>query len=221
MSGQGEVPRARPSSALASEILAWTEGWARSRRVQPPTPIAGGVYLQVGSPTEAGRYILTVADPAQARAATATVREADFWIKWPAAPHEAEPSMPAGWRLVARQYLMGARLERSSPPLPAGYRLEVSNEEDAVEARLLTVTGELAASGRIGLTEIAVPDQIVTQGAHRRRGLGRVIMSSLSHAALDRGRGDALLLASGQGRHLYVDLGWRVLAPFWAAFHRG
>ncbi len=44
-------------------------------------------------------------------------------------------------------------------------------------------------------------------------------MGALSNAALDRGRSDAVLLASAEGRHLYTTLGWRLLTPFWATVH--
>lgn len=127
--------------------------------------------------------------------------------------------MPEGWKIVERQFLMATRLAPSSPQLPPGYHLETQEEDGAVEARILTDAGSLAARGRIGLTEIAVPDQIVTHDAHMRRGLGRVVMSTLSNAALERGCSDAVLLASAQGRHLYDDLGWRLITPFWAALH--
>ena len=215
MTGQSDPP----IPGLASEILAWTEGWARSRQVQPPTPIQDGVALHVGTLTESGRYVLTVTDSDRARALTSEVRTTNFWIKWPAAPHEDEPWMPKGWKIVERQFLMATHLVPSSPPLPSGYRLEIQEGDGAVEVRVLTDAGSVAARGRVGMTEIAVPDQIVTQDAHMRRGLGRVVMSTLCNAAMEGGRSDAVLLASAQGRHLYDDLGWRLLTPFWAAFH--
>ncbi len=127
--------------------------------------------------------------------------------------------MPSGWRVIEHQFLMSARLESSALRLPDGYHLTLDDQCDALEARVTTDSGALAASGRLGLAALAVPDQIVTQVAHQRRGLGKAIMGALSNAALDRGRTGAILLASGQGRHLYETLGWRVRSPFWAAVH--
>jgi len=202
---------------LASDILAWTNGWVRSRGHAPPVPILDGVHIRVGSATESARYVLTTPDTERARELASRVIEPNFWIKWPAAPDEAEPDLPPDWRLVERQFLMSARLERTSPLLPDGYRLRLDDEGDALEASVTTHSGSLAARGRIGLSTLAVPDQIVTEREHQRRGLGRALMGALSNAALDRGRTDAVLLASDQGRRLYSTLGWRVLAPFWAA----
>lgn len=224
------LPRPAPASqtdtvhrqvahGLTSDILAWTDGWVRSRGHAPPAPIRDGVHIRVGSDAESARYVLTIPDSGRARELASHVTEPNFWIKWPAAPAETEPAMPDGWRLVEPQFLMGTRLARSVPPLPNGYRLTLDDQDDALEASVTTEAGIVAARGRIGLSSLAVPDQIVTEREHQRRGLGRVIMGTLSSAAIDRGRTDALLLASEQGRHLYTALGWRVLAPFWAAVH--
>jgi GNAT superfamily N-acetyltransferase len=216
------MSRDRPDAhVLAAEILTWTEGWICSRGLASPTPIRGGVHIRVGSDAESARYVLTAPDTERAHALTSQVTEPMFWIKWPAADGEVEPAMPAGWRLVEPQFLMRSQLARTAPLLPDGYRLVLDDEGDAVEARVVTDTGSLAASGRIGLTTLAVPDQIVTQEAHQRRGLGRAVMCALSNAALDHGRSDAVLLASGQGRQLYTALGWHVVSPFWAAIHHG
>jgi GNAT superfamily N-acetyltransferase len=174
------------------------------------------VHIHVGSESESARYVLTAPDTERARDLASHVTEPSFWIKWPAAPGETAPVMPAGWRLIEPQFFMGARLQPTTPLLPHGYHLTVGDEGDALEARVTTDSGTLAARGRIGLSTLAVPDQIATHPEHRRRGLGQAIMGALSNAALDRGRSDAVLLASDQGRHLYSTLGWGVLTPFWA-----
>lgn len=207
----------RVAPDLEAEILAWTEGWIRSRGHAAPTPILGGVHIHIGSDIESARYVLTTRDTDRARELASRVTESNFWIKWPAAADETAPAMPDGWRLIEPQFFMSARLIRTTTLLPDGYRLAIDDEGAALEARVSTDSGALAARGRLGLSTLAVPDQIVTQVEHQRRGLGRVIMGSLSNAALDRGRTDAVLLASEQGRHLYSTLGWRVVTPFWAA----
>lgn len=206
---------------LAAEILAWTDGWVRSRGHASPTPIRDGVHIHVGSDAESGRYVLTAPNAERARELASGVTEPNFWIKWPAAVDDAEPRMPQRWTLIEPQFLMGTRLTASSPLLPDGYRLTLDDEGDALEARVTTDTGVLAARGRLGLSTVAVPDQIRTHLEHQRRGLGKAIMSTLSNAAVDRGLSDAVLLASDQGRHLYSTLGWRVLTPFRAAVHAG
>jgi len=51
-------------------------------------------------------------------------------------------------------------------------------------------------------------DQIVTQEAHRRRGLGRMIMNGLIQRALEHGARQGALIATPDGRALYRTLGW-------------
>lgn len=74
--------------------------------------------------------------------------------------------MLEGWRLFEPQFFMGARLERTSLRRPDGYRLTLVDEGDSLEARVTTDSGARAASGRLGLSALAVPDQIVTQREH-------------------------------------------------------
>jgi len=59
-----------------------------------------------------------------------------------------------------------------------------------------------------------VADQIVTETAHRRRGLGRAMMNSLAAEAVAGGCSSAVLMASEAGRGLYSALGWELLSPF-------
>lgn len=207
---------------LAADILAWTDGWARSRRASSPRPIDGGVHIHVGSEAEHGRYVLTAPQVDRVAELAADVVDAVFWIKWPAAAGDRDPRLPSGWAMGQPLHLMGATLRPQGPaPVPNGYRLQLTDEGDALDVRVTTDAGELAARGRLGLAERAVPDQIVTEPVHQRRGLGRVVMTTLLAAAVDRGRGEAILLASDQGRALYTALGWRVLTPFREAVLRG
>jgi GNAT superfamily N-acetyltransferase len=57
-------------------------------------------------------------------------------------------------------------------------------------------------------------DQIVTDEAHRRLGLGTVVMLNLDAVAEQAGATDRLLVATEAGRALYERLGWTVLAPW-------
>jgi predicted GNAT family acetyltransferase len=80
--------------------------------------------------------------------------------------------------------------------------------------RVLADDGALAARGQIAVTgESAVVDQVETEPAHRRRGLGSVVMRRLANIAVERGATTAVLGASVEGKALYESLGWRVRAP--------
>lgn len=80
--------------------------------------------------------------------------------------------------------------------------------------RVLAADGELAARGQTGLTGTAcVFDQIITEEAHQRLGLGTVVMGALTEAAVENGATTGVLGATVQGRALYETLDWKVLAP--------
>ncbi|WKE70030.1 GNAT family N-acetyltransferase [Streptomyces sp. WP-1] len=55
-------------------------------------------------------------------------------------------------------------------------------------------------------------DRTVTAPAHRRRGLGTVMMGTLTGAAVGSGVPTGVLGATVQGRTLYEALGWEVLS---------
>jgi len=63
-------------------------------------------------------------------------------------------------------------------------------------------------------------DQIMTDPAHRRRGLASVVMTALTDAARAEGARRGLLLASEVGSLLYAALGWRTLSASTAAHTR-
>jgi GNAT superfamily N-acetyltransferase len=71
------------------------------------------------------------------------------------------------------------------------------------------VDGRLAAEGSVGvLGTDAVFDVIETSPDHRRRGLGRHVMATLTSWAMSEGAVTGLLVASVEGAALYRSLGW-------------
>jgi predicted GNAT family acetyltransferase len=98
----------------------------------------------------------------------------------------------------------------------------VTPEPSAVQVRIHTADGTAAARGRVGLgRRYAVMDQVETGPAHKRRGLGSVVMGTLAEAALAHGLTEATLLASHAGRALYETLGWTLITPFTAVSYGG
>ncbi|WP_431261327.1 GNAT family N-acetyltransferase [Roseateles chitinivorans] len=84
--------------------------------------------------------------------------------------------------------------------------------------KIVAESGELAASGQAAIDgAFATFDQIVTVEAHRRRGLGRLVMSALSNAARDAGARQGVLVATEAGAALYKTLGWALVSPVTAA----
>lgn len=123
----------------------------------------------------------------------------------------------AGLELLHRsEWLMTADLPRHpcrAAETPDGYACDIRSEGDAITVSIHDRTGDLAARGQIGLAGTdAVPDRIETMPAHRRRGLGRIVMGRLTAEAVARGARTGLLIASADGQQLYSRLGWKRLA---------
>lgn len=113
---------------------------------------------------------------------------------------------------------MSANLVGSSVPVIAGYRLHTDRVGALAFARLVADTGELAASGQAAIDgSFATFDQIVTAEAHRRKGLGRCIMTALSNCSLDLGAKQGVLVATEAGAALYKALGWSMVSSVTAA----
>jgi GNAT superfamily N-acetyltransferase len=75
----------------------------------------------------------------------------------------------------------------------------------------------VAAEGTVGvLGTDAVFDGVETSPGHRRRGLGRHVMSALTTWAVDHGANTGLLAASADGAGLYRSLGWEAALEMWS-----
>ncbi len=153
-------------------------------------------------------------DAVTARALVDSITEPTTVVKAFLPQDAMAPWFPPPWEPVDPCFLMAVDLRPSDVRMPEGYTATVETAEGVVSVRVLGADGELAASGLAGLTDTAcVYDQIVTEPSHRRRGLGTVVMGTLTDAALAHGVPQGLLGATVPGRALYETLGWKVLAP--------
>jgi len=99
-------------------------------------------------------------------------------------------------------------------PLPSGYRMELHRAGPVTRVCVIAPVGELAASGCAAETaDVFIYDRIETAQDHRRKGLGVAVMIALGTARKSPAS-QQLLVATGDGRNLYANLGWTVLAPF-------
>ncbi|MFJ2592579.1 GNAT family N-acetyltransferase [Streptomyces erythrochromogenes] len=192
----------------------WVEGWAVSRRVARPVDEPWGLSIQVGLPDQAVRHVLLDADAGTARGLVGAVTEPATWIKGFLEPEVMEPWFPAAWEPLDPGFLMAVDLRPAVVRAPDGYTVGAETSGGVVSVRVLAVGGELAAGGQIGLAGAAcVFDQIITEEAHQRLGLGTLVMGALTNAAVESGAATGTLGATVQGRALYETLGWKVLAP--------
>lgn len=198
-------------------VRAWVHGWAASRQTSAPVTEPDGWRIDVGLPDHRVRYILPSAEEDLVRARVAGLSEHGTWIK---VFGIVQSTLMPGWTNDEPGHLMTIGLrERAVVPVPDGYRLELKDGGDRADAIVYAADGEIAARAQTGLAgEHAVIDKVATEPAHRRRGLGRVVMAALSGFAADAGAKEAVLAATDDGRALYLALGWADVRPLTGAW---
>ncbi|MFF3543142.1 GNAT family N-acetyltransferase [Streptomyces platensis] len=196
---------------VADIVRTWVAGWAMSRRTPSPVKKPWGFYIEVaGNPDEVGRHVLPEAEESLVRSAAASVSVPRTWMKMPAEPEEIEPWLSQGWRMEEAGHLMAVDLMATDPVAPEGYTVTAETIGAVTYARVLDAVGERAAQGQMAsLGEAVVVDRMVTEEAHRRRGLGNFVMRTLADRALETGAVLGVLGATDAGRALYETLGWK------------
>jgi ribosomal protein S18 acetylase RimI-like enzyme len=196
----------------------WVLGWAVSRGTEPPVEQAEGFRIDVGLPHHVARYVLLDADEAAVEAAVrkvaGSVTVPNTWLKAFVAPELVASWLSPGWTSGPPTFLMATGLRPSEVHAPDGYAVTTKTEAGVTFVRVLSADGAVAARGQIAVTgESAVVDQVETDPAHQRRGLGSLVMRTLANDAVAQGASTGVLGASAEGRALYEALGWKVHAP--------
>jgi GNAT superfamily N-acetyltransferase len=191
-------------------IEIWAFGYALTRGYPAPETVTTGLWLEVGKPDQRGRFVLPEFDPAMFSELARSIEAPGIYIEAPAPREAAASLLPDKWTVRERAFLMTTALGAPHRlPLPPGYRLAAQDDGGAIKVEVTNDDGELAASGSAGLTDgHAVFDQILTQAAHRRLGLGTTVMGALTRRAMERGANQGTLIATPNGRALYQVLGW-------------
>ncbi|MFE6847325.1 GNAT family N-acetyltransferase [Streptomyces sp. NPDC057686] len=186
-------------------------------------PRTWGFTIDVGLPGHVVRHVLHSADEATVHKVTEHATAPGIWLKAFVPPETLEPWLAPGWHLAGGTgYLMSASLPtghtRAQTETPDGYRLSTWTRAGVTRALVRTADGAFAARGQIAVTGLgAVVDQVETDPAHQRRGLGRLVMRRLTAAAAGQGATAGVLGATPEGRALYEAMGWRALAPLTGA----
>lgn len=209
------LDRRRPE--LESWIRAWLAARSAARGLPAPFDDAGAYRVDVHAPDEVRRWVFPRVGPAVTALARRLAQPRHF-IKACAAPEQLLDALPSAWRIAPPGYFMlGPGGAPQALPVP-GYRCERHTGAGLSHVRILTEAGEPAASGHAAETAgVFIYDRIVTEPAHQRRGLGRLLMHELG-ACRREPRAPELLVATAAGRALYEALGWTVLSPFSTAF---
>lgn len=202
-------------------IRRWLNGWSVARSLPEAEPVesAGdGMRSECDQPGREVEVFALRADEepeslARLAAAVAAARRTT-WLTVPTLrPGTVEAVVgAAGLEVLHRsEWFMTTDLTEHPRHAPAApYEREVRTEGPVTVVRLRDSSAEVAARGTIAVVGVdAVADRIETDAAHRRRGLGRAMMSALAQAAVAQGARNGLLIASEDGRRLYSSLGWR------------
>lgn len=204
-------------TGVAGLIKAWVHGWALSRGVGLPVAEPDGYRLDVGRPGHRVRYVLSDAGSVERRARALT--EPGTWLKVSGSREEVQKTVPPSWEVGPPEYLMSAPLAlRPVMAAPEPYRAELVGDGVVTDVVVRAPDGSRAATGRVAIAGgTAVIDQVVTEPEHQRRGLGRFVMRRLDEVAVAAGAERAVLVATEEGRALYLTLGWTVDAEITAA----
>ncbi|CAL9666522.1 GNAT family N-acetyltransferase [Streptomyces sp. enrichment culture] len=207
---------------IESELIRrWLNGWTVARSLSEAEPVesAGdGLRSKCDQPGREVEVFALRADEepeslARLAAAVAAARQTT-WLTVPTLrPGTVEAVVgAAGLELLHRsEWFMTTDLTEHPQHAPAApYEREVRTEGPVTVVSLHDSSGDVAARGTIAVVGAdAIADRIETDAAHRRRGLGRAMMSALAEAAVAQGARTGLLIASEEGQRLYSSLGWR------------
>ncbi|MBE1487655.1 GNAT family N-acetyltransferase [Plantactinospora soyae] len=201
-------------------MMAWGRGWAVSRGTAAPVEVAGGFRVDVGLPGHRVRHVLHTYDAYSLRRLARELTAPGNWIKAAGDPGEFRAALPEGWTMDIAGYLMTVPLSRSAVERPASpYTIRVDLDGEVAVATVRDDSGATAASGRLARAgEFGIVDKVETEPAHRRRGLGSVVMRALGDRAAARGMRTGILVATDDGRALYRSLGWTVRSEVPGAF---
>jgi GNAT superfamily N-acetyltransferase len=201
-------------------IQRWVNGWTAARSLPEPERVGSagdGLRSVCDQPGREVEVFALRADEEPASlarlAADVAVAQQITWLTVPTLhPGAVEAAVvDAGLDMLHRaEWLMTTELTGHPQHAPtAPYEPQVRTEGPVTVVSLHDSTGEVAARGTIAVVgSDAIADRIETDAAHRRRGLGRAVMSALARAAVAQGARTGLLVASEDGRHLYSSLGW-------------
>jgi GNAT superfamily N-acetyltransferase len=208
------IADARNAAVEKSLLWDWLAGHSLARGSPLPVPEHGGMRVDTASPKECRRYVFAGPEPGIKELA-ASIQTPRTFIKMCGPGERLLAMAPAGWSLQPRGYLMTHRaVSRPPAPLPPGYRLEVSTQGASFAATIFAKDETIAASGYAAEYGRAfVFDRISTHPEHRRRGLGKALMSALG-AMQTSARTTQVLVATEEGRALYSSIGWAVVSIY-------
>lgn len=195
-------------------VFAWQTAHSIARGSPLPVHDRGGFRVDTHSEKELKRWVFP--QPCEGlRAVAQDIATPRHYLKLCGSNEELRSALPVRWEVQPENYfMMAAVTSPDTKPLPHGYRMELDQAGPVTRARVISPDGNLAASGCAAeAADVFIYDRIETAQDHRRKGLGIAVMIALGTAKKSPAS-PQLLVATGDGRNLYANLGWTVLAPF-------
>jgi GNAT superfamily N-acetyltransferase len=191
----------------------WLEARSTARGLPPPVEDREGFRVDVCSKNEVRRWVFP--HVCERLIELGLMLDAPkHLVKLCGTPAELRAALPDRWRVWPSAYFMTADAAWPAVPGPPGYGFAVERSGAVVSVRVTDADGEYVAAGHTAETRDAlVYDRIGTDPSHRRRGLGRAVMTRLHglrrHPGLPQ-----YLVATAEGLGLYRSLGWRVMSEY-------
>jgi GNAT superfamily N-acetyltransferase len=198
-------------------VFAWQAAHSIARSSPPPVHDRGGFRVDTHSEKEVKRWVFP--QPCDGlREIAHEITAPRHYLKLCGSDEELRSALPARWEVQPANYFMTtAAATLDARPLPDGYRMELHRTGPVTRACVIAPDGVVAANGSAAeAADVFIYDRIETAQEHRRKGLGVAVMVALG-AARKSLASTQLLVATEDGRGLYANLGWTVLAPFAAA----
>ncbi|NIK54685.1 GNAT family N-acetyltransferase [Kribbella shirazensis] len=192
-------------------VRRWLDGWRLCRGLDPVTEYDDAYLAVLRLPGREREWFARTDNPATVDRLAADL-PVGTWLT--VTTHDGDRvarqlGAAGGQLLDERRTLMAIDVHEHPQPGTGAYRVERTTEGRLEYVRLLTAEGDVAAHGMMGIAGAdAVMHDIQTDPAHRRRGLGSVVMGALAQRAIERGSRTGLLMATTDGFHLYRKLGW-------------
>ncbi|MEL7689840.1 GNAT family N-acetyltransferase [Citromicrobium bathyomarinum] len=200
-------------------LEAWLTGRSLARGLPLPVASHGGFRVDTDSAAELRRWVFPNAD-ARIGALAGKIDSPREPVKACIPARDLAKLLPAGWDVQDTGHFMHCRCTPAVPDLPDGFVARTAQGSLSGRIDIVTTNGVLAARGYWGWGAGGfVYDRIVVEAAFRRRGLGRALMGLIGRNR----RGDhlpQLLVATEEGRLLYLSLGWEVISPYATAWRR-
>jgi len=197
----------------AEMLVAWLAGRSLARGLPAPVADRGGFRVDTRSNAEVARWVFPQVGDGLRQLASEIDRPG-YLLKLCGPPADLRAAVSPAWTIGAPAYFMTGTSAPPRAPLPLGYRIVVERDGAVVAARIVSDADGIAASGFAAEAGGAfVYDRIITEPAHRRRGLARALLRAL-HDARACSDAAALLVATQAGRGLYATLGWETLSLY-------